>query len=98
MGASSVNVKLVSQLIGGFYSDCCNPLLSLLTSSLINLLKPTGHVMHQHVQQSRILHSVHTVFVFCSYLRKNSDLCHLLHKLIGFYNRDEKCLQRGTDG
>ena len=26
-----------------------------------------------------------------------SDLCHLQHKLIGFYNRDEKCLQRGTD-
>ena len=25
------------------------------------------------------------------------DLCHLQHKLIGFYNRDEKCLQRGTD-
>jgi len=24
-------------------------------------------------------------------------LCHLQHKLIGFYNRDEKCLQRGTD-
>jgi hypothetical protein len=23
-------------------------------------------------------------------------LCHLQHKLIGFYNRDEKCLQRGT--
>ena len=21
----------------------------------------------------------------------------LLHELIGFYNRDEKCLQRGTD-
>jgi hypothetical protein len=34
--------------------------------------------------------------VFCIYLRTNSDLCHLLHKLIGFYNRDEKCLQRGT--
>jgi len=27
----------------------------------------------------------------------NSGLCHLHHKLIGFYNRDEKCLQRGTD-
>ena len=26
-----------------------------------------------------------------------SDLCHLHHKLIGFYNRDEKCLLRGTD-
>jgi len=24
-------------------------------------------------------------------------LCHLQHKLVGFYNRDEKCLQRGTD-
>jgi hypothetical protein len=24
-------------------------------------------------------------------------LCHLQHKLIGFYNRDEKCLLRGTD-
>jgi hypothetical protein len=30
-------------------------------------------------------------------LRTNSDLCHLQHKLIDFYNRDEKCLQRGTD-
>jgi len=35
--------------------------------------------------------------VLCIYLRTNSDLCHLHHKLIGFYNRDEKCLQRGTD-
>ena len=35
--------------------------------------------------------------MFCIYLRKNSDLCHLQYKLIGFYNRDEKCLQRGTD-
>ena len=37
--------------------------------------------------------------VFCIriYFRTNSDLCHLQHKLIGFYNRDEKCLQRGTD-
>jgi hypothetical protein len=36
-------------------------------------------------------------YVFCIYLTTNSDLCHLQHKLIGFYNRDEKCLQRGTD-
>ena len=39
----------------------------------------------------------HCVYVFCIYLRTNSDLCHLQLKLIGFYNRDEKCLQRGTD-
>jgi hypothetical protein len=37
------------------------------------------------------------ICVFCIYLKTNSDLCHFHHKLIGFYNRDEKCLQRGTD-
>ena len=41
--------------------------------------------------------SPHCIYVFCIYLRTNSDLCHLQHKLIGFYNPDEKCLQRGTD-
>ena len=30
-------------------------------------------------------------------LRTNSDLCHLHHKLIVFYNRGGMCLQRGTD-
>jgi len=39
----------------------------------------------------------HCIYVFCIYLRENSDLCYLQHKLIGFYSRDEKCLQRGTD-
>jgi len=31
------------------------------------------------------------------YLRTNSDLCYLQHKLTEFYNRDEKCLQRSTN-
>ena len=35
--------------------------------------------------------------MFCICLRTNSDLCHLDHKLTGFYNRDEKCLLRGTN-
>jgi len=39
----------------------------------------------------------HCIYVFCIYLRTNSDLCHLRYKVIGFYNRDEKCLLRGTD-
>jgi len=39
----------------------------------------------------------HCIYVSCIYLRTNSDLCHLQRKLIGLYNRDEKCLQRGTD-
>jgi len=39
----------------------------------------------------------HCIYVFCIYLKTQSNLCHLQHKLIGFYNRDEKCLQRSTD-
>jgi hypothetical protein len=39
----------------------------------------------------------HCIYVFCIYLRTDSDLCLLQYKLIGFYNRDETCLQRGTD-
>jgi len=59
--------------------------------------KPTGYVMHQqfNIQQ---LYALPTLYLcVCTYLRTNSDLCHLQHKLIGFYNRNEKCLQRGTD-
>jgi hypothetical protein len=41
--------------------------------------------------------SDHSVFMLCIFLRTNGDLCNLQHKLIDFYNRDEKCLQRGTD-
>jgi len=52
----------------------------------INLLKPTGYVMHQqfNIQQ---MYALPTLYVFCIYLRTNSDLCHLQHKLIGFYDR-----------
>ena len=35
--------------------------------------------------------------MFCIYLRTNSDLCHLQHKLTGFYHRNEKLLLRGTN-
>jgi len=52
--------------------------------------------MHQqfNIQQ---LYALSTLYVFCIYLRTNSDLCHLQHKLIGFYNPVEKYLQRGTN-
>ena len=30
-------------------------------------------------------------------VRTNSDLCHLQHKLNGFYKRGRECLLRGTD-
>jgi hypothetical protein len=63
----------------------------------INLLNPTGHVMHHqfNIQQ---LYALPTLYLCVLYLsEKNNDSCQLQHKLIGFYNRDEKCLQRGTD-
>jgi len=52
---------------------------------------------HQfNIQQ---LYALPTLYLCVLYLSegKNSDLCHLYHTLIGFYNRDEKCLLRGTD-
>jgi hypothetical protein len=49
--------------------------------------------MHQQVKHSTSVRSANTILLCCVL----SDLCHLQHKLIGFYNRDEKCLQRGTD-
>jgi len=77
---------------GGRYADCQN----MHGMSNINRLKPTGYVMHQqfNIQQ---LYALSTLYLCVLYLSENSDLCHLQHKLIGFYNRDEKCLQRGTD-
>jgi len=53
--------------------------------------------MHHQLKFNNCTLCPHCIYGFCIYLRTNSDLCHLQHKLIGFYNRDEKCLQRGTD-
>ena len=53
--------------------------------------------MHQqfNIQQ---LYALPTLYLCVLYLSEtNSDLCRLHHKLIGFYNRDETCLLRGTD-
>ena len=51
---------------------------------------------HQfNIQQLYALPTLYLCVLF--YQKTNSDLCHLQRKLIGFYNRDEKCLQRGTD-
>jgi hypothetical protein len=52
--------------------------------------------MHQQfiIQQ---LYALPALYLRVLYLSENSDLCHLQQKLTGFYNRDEKCLQRGTD-
>jgi hypothetical protein len=55
-------------------------------------------MMHQQVYHSTTVRSAHAVIMcFFIFVRTNNDLCSVQHKLIGFYNRDDKCLQRGTD-
>ena len=61
-----------------------------------NLLKLTGHVMNQqfNIQQ---LYALSILYLRVLYLSENKQRLVSQHKLIGFYNRDEKSLQRGTD-
>ena len=64
---------------------------------LFNLLNPTGHVLHQqfNIQQ---LYPLPTLYLYVLYLSENKQrLVPLTDKLIGFYNRDEKCLPRATN-
>jgi hypothetical protein len=42
------------------------------------------------------VHIIYDKKLFCMDLRTNTDYSSIQHKLIVFYNRDEKCLQRGT--
>jgi len=49
------------------------------------------------IQNTVLVHSVgaHYGIPYC--LQNYTDINRIQHKLIGFYNPDEKCLQRGTD-
>ena len=80
-----------TEIISEFY-------LKLQKTQWLLYVPPSGYYMHHHFnfQQLYVL-PTRCIYVFCIYLRTNSVLCHLQHKLIGFYNRDEKCLQCGTD-
>jgi hypothetical protein len=64
----------------------------------INPLEPTGYVMHQQVniQQMYILPTLY-LCVFLFICEQTATLCQLHHTLIGFYNREGKCLLRGTN-
>ena len=89
---------LLAEEFGLYFTSPTN-LSSILSKKLplANLLKPTGYVMHHqfNIQQFYALPRLYLCVLY--YLRTNSDLCHLHHKLIGFYNRDENCLQRGKN-
>jgi len=82
------------------FSGVAKVIKNLCTFLYINLLKSTTCVMHQKVNIQEFYIQSHCVClcVFCIYLKTNSDYWPIQHKLIGFYNRDEKCLHRGTNG
>ena len=54
--------------------------------------------MHQQFKIQQ-LYVLPTLYLCALYLSENKQrlVRHLQHRLIGFYNRDEKCLLRGTD-
>jgi hypothetical protein len=81
-----------------FYGKKFNNILYENNNTIhFNLLKHTGYGMHQQVKYfNNCTLCPHCIYVFCIGLRTNSDLCHLHKKLIAFYNRNEKCSQRGT--
>jgi hypothetical protein len=64
----------------------------------ISLLKPTSWVGDAPPGLTFINYACcpHCIDVFGIYLRINSNLCYSYYKLIGFYNREEKCSHRGT--
>jgi len=72
--------------ISVFFSKICWE-----NSSVINLLKPTGYVMHHqfNIQQLYALPTLYLCFVF---IWEQTATCATYT-----INRDEKCLQRGTD-
>ena len=92
-------VRLFQEMPGQYFNWAKFPSVHVPSSSLLtNLLKPTGlHDAPTGLTFNNCTLCPHCIYMFCMYLKTNSDLCHLHHKLIGFYNRDEKCLQRGTD-
>jgi len=64
---------------------------------IINPLNPTGNMMHHQFNIQQLYALPKLYLCICIYLRTHTDLCHLQHKLIGFYNWDEKCLLGGTN-
>jgi len=64
----------------------------------INLLKPTCHVMHHqfNIQQSYALPPLYLCVLYLSENKEATCATYSINWLV-FHNRDEKCLQRGTD-
>jgi hypothetical protein len=83
------NLFLKLKGYSGMLGNCRVYIYIYVYIAYLNLLV-TRWINKFNIQQWYALNTLYLCFV-------NSDLCHLQHERIGFYNRDEKCLQRGTD-
>ena len=71
-----------------------SPVVTICTVQWSIYVQSSGHYMYSPVVTicttsltfNNCTLCPHCIYVFCIYLRTNSDLCHLQHKLIGFYN------------
>jgi hypothetical protein len=66
---------------------------------VLNLSKPTGHVMHQQFNIRQLYVLPHTLYLGVLYLSENKQRIVSTYSInwLVFYNRDEKCLLRGTN-
>jgi hypothetical protein len=71
-------------------------IVEMVATYWFNLLKPAGHVRH-HQFNIHQLYALPTLYLCVLYLSENKQRLVSQHILIGFCNRGEKCLQRGTD-
>jgi hypothetical protein len=63
---------------------------------LLNILKPTGYVMHHQFNIQQFCIQPRYVYELCIYLKTNSDLCHFTINWLVCIT-EMKCLLRGTD-
>ena len=94
--------RLIRPTQGTEAAGCSNILLLYVRHwyNTLNILTHSGSLVticttRFNIQQFYVL-STQRMYVFCVYLRTNSDYFNIQHWLVGFYNRDGVCLLRGT--
>jgi len=71
-------------------SDVCHLQHKLIGfyNTVLTLYSPVVTICTTSITFNNCMLCSYCIYVFCIYLRTNTDLCHLQHKLNGFYNTD----------
>jgi hypothetical protein len=62
-----------------------------------NILKPSGYFMYHQFSHFKILRSSRSEAMFFVDLKTDNEFFPTQHSVIGLYNRDGRCLLRGTN-